>query len=163
MERRRWAYNAFAHLNRVYFDQLLPWPEIRWETEAKVPWLGWCYPIKRDAPVIHLHPKLLGSEEGDNPWGVPDSWLGERWAYDVVLHEATHIRVAQLSGGRNFGSSPHDNRFWVSEVDRLAPLLGFGDLIAAQAPFQHVELFPYGYRKLTGTAAEHYSAGESAF
>lgn len=172
MEPRRWAYDAFAHINRIFFGQQLPWPEILWENEAELAWLGWCDPVKLDSTVIHLHPQLLGSEGGGNPWGVPEAWLGERWAFDVLLHEATHIRVAQSSGGRHRGSSPHDNRFWVSEVNRLAPMLGFRNLVAgrlndrtarANVPFQQVELFPYGYRKLTGTAAEHYSASGSAF
>ena len=163
MKRQRWAYDAFVHINRTYFSEQLPWPEIHWEREARVPWLGWCDPVRLDAAVIHLHPLLLGCEEGGNPWGVPASWLGERWAFDVLLHEATHIRVSQLSGGRHRGSSPHDNRFWRAEVDRLALLLGFEDLVAAHVPFEHVELFPYGYRKLTGTAAKYYSSRERAF
>lgn len=172
MKRQRWAYDAFVHINRLYFGDQLPWPEIRWETTARVPWLGWCDPVKLETTVIHLHPQLLGSEGNDNPWGVPQTWLGERWAFDVLLHEAIHLRVAQLSGGRHRGSSPHDNQFWISEVNRLAPRLGFGDLVAGRlddrssrsnVPFQQVELFPYGYRKLTGTAANHYTRSTSLF
>ncbi len=180
MSSRRWAYDTFARINETFFENQLPWPEIRWDAQADGSWLGWCDPIRLDVVVIHLHPLLLETGIEQNPWQVPGEWLGERWAGDMLLHEAMHVQVTRLCAGRHRGTSPHDNDYWIAEVNRLAPMLGFPRLTAGRArqglgrrarpspsrvnvAFDDVRLFPFGYRRLTGTASDEYTGSEALF
>jgi hypothetical protein len=82
--------------------------------------------------VITLHPSLLGGTEKSDPWGIAPSFLGPRYAYDVLVHECIHLAIGQLRGGRR-GPTSHNCDNWIAEVNRLAPLLGFHDVRAGRS------------------------------
>jgi hypothetical protein len=167
----QWAYESFEHINAVFFDGALPWPLIQWAITPHGGCLGLTQP--GEAPVITLHPSLLGGTEKRNPWGVDAALLGVRLAYDVLLHECMHVSVSYLLGGAQ-GPTSHNNPQWIGEVNRLAPLLGLAVTAApsktkrladetgkktkvvrsteGNVPFAAVATFPYGVRKALGQA-----------
>jgi hypothetical protein len=134
-------------------------------------------------PRIWLHPALLGGATTEMPWGINPACLGLRYALDVLLHECIHVAVAHLHGGQS-GPTSHNDPAWIAEVNRIAPLLGFG-LTAGRSTtrrvptdgppgprgkpptkvarvsegdiaFEWVARFPYGYRHHLGTTSYYY-------
>lgn len=117
-----WAYSLFEELNKAFFDSQLPWPHISWAITPYGACLGYSY--ASGPPVIVLHPSLLHGSEKANPWGVPSSWLGWRFAADVLLHEMIHLSVIyRLGGWSGSGETSHNNPAWVAEVNRLISVL----------------------------------------
>jgi hypothetical protein len=174
-ERGTRAYDAFEQANRTYFQNELPWPLITWALTPH----GGCLGLTRAgrAPVITLHPSLLGGTEKDNPWQVAPVWLGWRYALDVLLHECIHVSVAYRLGGRT-GPTSHNCPEWISEVNRLAPLLNLAVTAAmskparvrddqgqsrvirrseSTVPFRAIARFPTGVRQELGTAHAYYT------
>jgi hypothetical protein len=177
--RGEFAYECFEHINVTLFGGELPWPLITWAITAHGRCLGKTW-AGGSAPVIVLHPSTLGGTEKTNPWGVDPAILGVCYAYDVLVHECTHVKVECLLGGwRGHGSTSHNNPLWVAEVNRLAPLLGLGNIQAGRSrlkrvpvdgqvtktgkpatkvvrasetalPYSCVYTFPYGARKHLG-------------
>lgn len=196
------AYAAFRHINDAFFEGRLPPPFIQWAITPHSRCIGhtlsrihftsdpqstgdparWLSP-----PVITLHPSILGGgrKRGrkEDPWNIPPSHLGNSFAYDVLLHECIHVAVFYLhkratvqlrKEGR--GETSHNNDLWVSEVNRIAPLLGLSGVDAGRTkvkrvpveggektptgkpltkparvnggnvPFEAVSTFPYGLR-----------------
>src|SRR5829696_8526325 len=69
------AYQAFDHINQIYFDGALPRPLITWALTPH----GRCLASTRpspDAPVVTLHPALLGGRGERAPWGIDRALLG---------------------------------------------------------------------------------------
>lgn len=120
-ERGLWSYEMFEAINDTFFDGKLPWPHIVWALTPHGACLG--YTSAGRAPVVVLHPSLLGGTEKVNPWGVPERWLGPAYAFDVLLHESIHVNVEYCLGGwQGEGTSSHNNEVWIAEVNRLAPV-----------------------------------------
>jgi hypothetical protein len=165
-ERGLWAYEAFERINATYFANGLPWPFIQWAITPHGGCLG--QTSRRSAPVITLHPSLLGGTQKPNPWGIDPALLGVYFAYDILLHECIHVSVGYVLGGAT-GPTSHNNPQWISEVNRLAPMIGLPVTAAASktkriadetgkksrvvrttdssVPFAAVATFPYGVRK----------------
>lgn len=132
------AYRAFEHINATFFDDALPWPLIVWaltphgRSQAEVR-------VGKAPPKIVLHPSSLRGTEKPNPWEVDPSWLGWCFAYDLLLHECMHVKVVYLGNGRR-GRTPHDCAQWVAEINRIAPLLGLGDIRAEVSKVKRVPI-----------------------
>ena len=184
-----WLCDVFEVINAAYFEGELPYPHISIEITAHSACLGWCSAHVGRPPHIAVHPTVLGPRETDNPWGVPTNWLGRAFAFDVLLHECIHASVHYRLGGAT-GPTSHNNLQWVSEVNRLAPYLGFrgieaGRQVARRVPVEGAELtkrgklptrvvkvdlgnipfrvvasFPQGLRSHLGTAKQYYRAGK---
>jgi hypothetical protein len=181
-----WGYEAFEFINATYFAGSLPWPLIQWALTAHGGCLGKTC-ARPDAPVITLHPSLLGGTEKDDPWRIQPAWLGPCYAFDVLLHETMHVSVDCVIG-RGGGDSSHNNPGWIAEVNRIAPLLGLDGVVAAlckprrvpiegrttktgkpatkvvrasdgNVPHCLIARFPYGVRLHLGSAAQHYVSG----
>lgn len=186
-----WAYEAFDRLNTVLFVGSLPWPLILWGLTA----YGRCGAWSRSAgeyataPVILLHPSLLGGTVKQAPWDIPTRCLGPLLAFDVLLHECLHVHIDANRGGHSIGKA-HDCPEWVDEVNRIAPLIGLVDVRAGRTilkrepipdapptprgkkqtkpvrttdgnvPYGAVATFPWGIHLHRGTFLEHYSAGQ---
>jgi hypothetical protein len=158
--RGRWAYDVFDAINAAYFASELPTPWIRWVLTAH----GRCLGLTRatDRPIISLHPSLLGGTEKAKPWGIDPRMLGATYAFDVLVHECTHMsQYHRLGGGRV--TTSHNNTAWIAEVNRLSPLLGFVGINAGlsrtrrvngkvrrtsdgNVPHARVAMFPYSLR-----------------
>jgi hypothetical protein len=185
-DRGVWAYDCFDVINATYFEGLLPTPKIQWVLTAHGRCLGLMKSGNR-APVISLHPSILKGTERSAPWGVPPEWLGVAYAFDILLHESIHVAQFCLHGGGS-GPTSHNNTAWIAEVNRLIPLLGFGEHQAGRSkagrvpvegvttktgkpatrvarvsegdiPYPAVAMFPYGLRDHLGTADDYYRAG----
>lgn len=167
------GYRLFEAINRVLFAAELPWPLVVWGLTAHGRCLG--YTSVGAAPIITLHPSLLGGTEKADPWGIPPGWLGVLYVLDVLIHECMHVAVHYLRGGRQGGDSSHNNPAWIAEVNRLAPLLGFAGVEAGMKrptrmgktikrvetgtiSYQAVTTFPGGLRTSRATADAYYRA-----
>jgi hypothetical protein len=169
------AYDAFEKFNKDYFAGELPWPLIVWGLTPHGKCFG--FTATGDAPVITLHPSLLGGREKSNPWKVNPAWLGWRFALDTILHECIHVSVAHRLGGQT-GPTSHNCPEWIDEVNRLAPLLQLNVTAArsrtkrirdaeghsrvtrvsdSTVPFRAIATFPRGVRIALGSAAEYYT------
>jgi hypothetical protein len=185
--RGAWAYECFEHINATLFDGELPWPLILWAITPHGGCLGFTN-LGRDYPVITLHPSLLGGTEKDNPWHTDPALLGVCYGYDVLVHECIHVKVNYVLGGwAGRGQTSHNNDLWVTEVNRLAPLLGIDGVRVGRSkpkrvpipgettktgkpatkvvretdgdlPFTAAARFPYAFRKLLGQT-DFYRAG----
>ncbi len=131
-----WAYEGFDYINATLFDHRLPQPFIQWAITPH----GGCLGLTAHAaqPVITLHPALLKPQQKESPWGIDAALLGPRYAFDVLIHEAIHVSVKYVLGGAT-GPTSHNNPQWISEVNRLAPLLGL-DIEAGQSRTQRVPI-----------------------
>src|SRR5262249_1173274 len=124
-------------LNESYFGGRLPQAHIHWGITPHSGCLG--YTANREqAPVIRLHPSLLGGTEKADPWGVPPAWLGAAYALDVLLHECIPVTVACNPGGST-GPTSHNCPCWVGEVNRLCPVLGFSGVVAGLSKTERVK------------------------
>ena len=174
------AYEAFDHINATFFSGDLPTPNIQW---LLTPY-GNCLALtgfivsKNVPPVVILHSALLGGGPSKDPWGIARKYLGTYYAYETLLHECIHVSVRYLLGG-NTGESSHNSPEWVSEVNRIAPMIGLDGINAAMSkpkrvaaesgftktgkpattvkrvsdgnvPFNAVSTFPYGVREFLG-------------
>lgn len=181
----RWAYRAFDAINATFFEGRLPRPLIQWAITGYSRCLG--KTAARDRPIITLHPSIMEPATG-GPWGVDARWLGPLHAFDVLLHESTHVAQRALHGGMPRGETSHNCPSWILEVNRLAPLLGMegvraglkrprrlpipGEFTETGKPRTRVERvdegnvpleahsrFPYGVREFLGTADAYYRGG----
>ena len=132
-DRGAWLCEAFEAINEQLFFGELPYPLITIEITPHSGCLAWCSSSDKRPPRIAIHPTLFGvREDGEGvPWGVPPKWLGKRFAFDALVHECMHASVHYRLGGY-VGPSSHNNDAWISEVNRLAPLLGFRNLEAGR-------------------------------
>jgi hypothetical protein len=116
-----WAYDEWTKLNDRYFgSQNEPGP-ILWGLTAHGRSLG-SFAANRNAITLH---KSLVQPSTDAPWDI--SWLGKRFASDVLLHEMIHQHIHQMSLPTK-GYSSHDNKSWCDELNRLGPMMGFKDM-----------------------------------
>lgn len=136
-KRGEWCYSAFEHINQTYFDKRLPWPLIRLELTAHGRGIGMAH-TDGEHPIITLHPSAFGGLEKKNPWGIPPEDLGERYAYDVLLHECIHVAVNYVLGGED-GPTSHNNPQWVGECNRIARLLGMDGFKASESKTRRVK------------------------
>lgn len=116
------AYKAYDHINLTYFDNQLPDNTyITWELLAYGRAVG-CVSattFTTHGPWMRLHPVCWKREKRH----------GRAFTYDVVLHEAIHIKN-RIDG--YIGRESHNCQPWVDEVNRLAPLLGFPNIQATR-------------------------------
>ena len=170
------AYAAFDAINAALFAGGLPLPLVTWEITGYGRCLGYTQSGTRP-PHIILHPSILsGGSSKPDPWKIPPAWFGPLYALDVLLHESIHVAVQYVRGGRGAGDSSHNCEAWVTEVNRLAPLLGFTDVHCARSkptrqgkgvtrqtegniPLAAYATFPYGVRRLRATASSYYTGG----
>lgn len=178
-----WLCRAFDAINRKLFGGTLPQPLITIEMTRWSCCLGWCWLSEGLLPRVVIHPTILGVGQGNSqpPWGLPRRWMGRRFAFDVLLHECVHISVRHRLGGYD-GPSSHNNEQWISEVNRLCPLIGLRGIEAGRQvpkrvqkkdktgtvvkkvdegnlPFHAVASFPHGIRVHQRTAARFYRSG----
>ena len=128
-----WAYEAFDFINAAYFAGELPTPAISWAITPHGRCLGYTQPHPA-APLVVLHPSLLGGTGRRAPWGEDPALLGVRYAFDVLIHECIHVQVAhRLGGWQGHGDTSHNNPQWIGEVNRLAPRLGLAGVVAGRS------------------------------
>ena len=135
-----WSYEMFQFINENYFAGRLPWPLIIWGLTAHGGCVAWAVQTSSDRsrpPIINLHPSLLHPSEIAEPWGIPENWFGPSLVFDSLLHECIHVHVRYNLGGER-GRSSHDCTRWVRQVNRIAPLIGFGGLRAGPAKVMRV-------------------------
>jgi hypothetical protein len=170
------GYAMFEAVHAQLFHNELPWPLVLWGLTPHGGCLGYTQSPLVCPPTITLHPSLLGGTEKENPWNKPSAWLGVLFALDTVIHECMHVAVHYARGPWQGGESSHNNPLWIAEVNRLAPLLGFPDVVAAMSkptregtkivrrskdstiPFRAVSTFPRSVRELHGKADSYYTA-----
>ncbi len=176
-ERGTLAYEAFDHINATFFAGNLPTPNIQWLLTSFGHCLGFTEATvtNRVPPLVALHPSILGAGLSDNPWGIARKYLGTYYAYETLLHECIHVSVHYVLGG-NTGPTSHNSPEWISEVNRIAPMIGLDGINAAMSkpkrvaaesgftktgkpattvkrvsdgniPFSTVATFPYGVRE----------------
>jgi hypothetical protein len=161
-DRGAFGYQAFDWINATLFNGRLPVPLILWELTAHGKCLGLTTSRVaadfrridlRTAPVIRLHPSLLGgpdSWENPCPWGVPNEHLGPAYALDVLIHECMHVAVNYLLGGAT-GPTSHNNPQWVGEAERVGAILGLrfrgGRSVTKRVPVESGDLGPSGKPK----------------
>jgi hypothetical protein len=133
-ERGLWCYRAFAWINETLFFDDLPLPLITLGLTAHGKCLGWTANKESDKPpVIMLHPSIWRGTEKPDPWGIAPDLLGDRYALDVLMHECIHVSVHYRLGGPSAGDSSHNNPEWISEINRIAPLIGLEGVDAAMS------------------------------
>jgi hypothetical protein len=170
------GYAMFEAVQAHLFANELPWPLVVWGLTPHGGCLAYTHSPIVCPPTITLHPSLLGGTEKDNPWGRPPEWLGVLFALDSMIHECMHVAVNYARGPWQGGESSHNNPLWIAEVNRLAPLLGFHDVVAAMSkptrigskivrrsegstiPFDAVSKFSRSLRILQDTADAYYQA-----
>ncbi|MEM7132104.1 MAG: hypothetical protein AAF702_37710 [Chloroflexota bacterium] len=186
-EQGRWLYAAFDAINAAWFEGALPYPHLILSLTAHGRCLGQCAASDRHPPTMIMHPSVFGGTAAKEPWGVPSEWLGQSFAFDVLLHECIHASVHYHLGGMT-GTTSHNDPQWITEVNRLAPLLGFEGIEAGRSttkrvpvdgplskrgkrptgvkrvtegniPFEAVATFPYGLRRYLGIAEAYYKDG----
>lgn len=188
-ERGAWLYQAFEAINAQLFSGELPYPLITIEITPHSGCLGWCSCSDIRPARIAIHPTLFGvRSKGESvPWGVPGSWLGKRFAFEALLHECMHASVHYRLGGFQ-GPSSHNNDAWIGEVNRIAPVLGFHNVVAGRQvakrvaipgeftntgkpatkvqkvslgniPISATAMFPLGLREHYGSAESFYKLG----
>jgi hypothetical protein len=171
------GYALFEAVQAHLFNNELPWPLVLWGLTPHGGCLAYTASSIVCPPMITLHPSLLGGTEKKDPWDTPPAWLGVLYALDAMIHECMHVAVHYARGPWQGGESSHNNPLWIAEVNRLAPLLGFTDVVAAMSkptregkkivrrckdstiPFEPaVSQFPDGLRRVRDTAESYYRA-----
>ena len=124
------AYDAFRKLNRLFFDDALPVPFIRFDITPHGRALGRCF----DHGIIQLHQALIGAGKrpaDDRVWSLGPRELGRAVTHDVLLHELMHHRMFQLgppvTAPRRSWHTAHNEPSWIAECQRVGELLGFGN------------------------------------
>jgi hypothetical protein len=130
----RFAYEAWDHINRTFFDGTLPETLILWDLTDWGHSLGWCRSSEDGPPIIKLHPNLVYSpnRKQETRWRIPVELLGWCYAFDVLLHECVHVQInynlggwERLKGPQRSKWSTHNNPVWIGECNRIAELLGY--------------------------------------
>jgi hypothetical protein len=169
---RRAACQAFDWINTTLFSGELPYPLIVLGLTPHGHALGFTRLSDTVPPSVTLHPSLWGGTEKTKPWGIAPDLLGPRYALDVLIHEAIHVSVHYRLGWRRPATwvTSHDNAAWVSEVNRIAPVIGLPGVEAAKktstrigTTIRHVSKgnishdalsrFPYAVREARGDLA----------
>ena len=182
------GYRLLEAVERHLFpDDTLPWPLVLWGLTAHGHCLAWTQSSTQHDPIILLHPSLLApafdptQNARTNPWGIQAAWCGVTMVLDVVIHELMHVAVNYCRGPWQGGESSHNNPLWIAEVNRLAPLLGWPDVVAAISkpvrekkkvvrrspgstiPFDATSRFPQAVRVFRGEADAYYTARHLPF
>ena len=129
------AYDCYEWVNREFYGGDLPVPLI---IVALTGW-GGCVGYTRSAdmrqPVIKLHPSTI-APASRNAWGgIP---AGVTYASEVLLHELVHVGV-NYTRGWGAGDSSHNNDGWISEINRISPLIGLGQINAGRVVAKRVK------------------------
>ena len=114
-----WVYDEWQKLNATFFmGENIP-GAIDWVSAPPNYSMG-CYLFSENR--IFLHKGLVRPRYPTNwpEWCLDN--LNQRLASDVLLHEMIHQRIRQTGGWD--GESSHNNKRFVSEVNRIAALLG---------------------------------------
>lgn len=133
-----WVSDAFAWINETLFFGELPQPLIVIGLTAHGGCLGLTSATSKLPPVIMLHPSVWGGTEKPDPWNIDPELLGPRYALDVLIHESIHVSVEYRLGGAH-GESSHNNPEWISEINRIAPLIGLDGMQAAMSKPKRVK------------------------
>lgn len=105
-----WAYEEWRRLNLLCFGGELSPVGVLWGLTPHGRSQGH---YRAEDQTITLHLSLI--ENG--------SLLDKHHASDVLLHEMVHQRISELDMPST-GTSAHNCQAWVSEVNRISPLLG---------------------------------------
>lgn len=127
-------YDAYTFINREYFGGDLPVPLLTVGITSYGACIGWTKANTERHPIIKLHPSTL-APANDGTWGGARHGLPV--AYDVILHELTHVSVEYLVG-RGAGDTSHNCDGWISEINRLSPLIGLDGIDAGRTVAQRV-------------------------
>jgi hypothetical protein len=114
-----WSYETWLELNKTFFDETLKPGPIVWGLTAYGHYLG-SYSLG-GRNTITLHTSLI-SPSTSAPWKI--SYLGKRFASDVLLHEMMHQHLYQKKPNGYADETDHNNEAWCSEVNRIGELLG---------------------------------------
>src|SRR3954468_9442055 len=137
-ERGRFAYQGFDWINSTLFKGQLPTPMILWGLTPHSHSLAFTH-VGGDLPLIVLHPSLLGGTEKVSPWGMNPDWLGPHFALDALIHESLHLSIHHRYHGWS-GQTSHNSQEWIAEVNRAAPLLGFGSFQAGENKLKRIPI-----------------------
>lgn len=179
----QWLCQMFDAINSRLFSNSLPQPLITIEMTKWGRCPSWCRLQEDRPPHIIIHPVLFGGGDTDQkpPWGLKRAWLGKQLVFDVLLHECVHLSMEHNLGGYD-GPTSHNNDQWISEVNRICPLIGLKGIEAGRqvpkrvpekgragtvvkkvdegnVPFKAVAAFPYGIRVHRKTASKFYRRG----
>ena len=121
----RWLYDEWAKHNGNYFFGELQVPAIQCGLTPHGSSLGYYTPAFN---TITMHWSLVSKGKSvpflgkSMPFGIRPS---KDLASDVLLHEMIHQYLHQ-TGGYKEGDDPHWCDAWISELNRLAPMMGLG-------------------------------------
>lgn len=116
-----WTYDAYAELNRRYFDGLVVLKTVQWGITPYGGSLGFYNPA---FDTIMLHQSIIKSSSAisNDPWGLGHI-IGKRLAYDVLLHEMIHQFLFQ-QGAYAPDDDAHNCQAWCDELNRIGRILG---------------------------------------
>jgi hypothetical protein len=130
-ELAEFSYWVYDRLNPAFFAGRIPHPLFQF---CRVMPYGGCVGLSHtgdlDRPVIDVFLSLWTRRK--QPCAM---------VFGVIVHELLHFQCGLLwrDAGRGWYRTSHQNEFWLSEVKRLAPLLG-ADLKEGDEPH---EAFPH--------------------
>ncbi len=105
-----WAYKEWRRLNKLCFAGELSPVRILWGLTPHGRSLGH---YRAEDHTITLHLSLVAN----------GGLLDEQHVSDVILHEMVHERICEI-GMPATGTSSHNCESWVSEINRISPLIG---------------------------------------
>ncbi|SRR5258708_7549571 len=108
-------FEWYDAINNSFFASKLPQAFI---LQALTPY-GSCIALTKTSnvqPIILLHPILQKSKNPDKE------------EFYTLLHEAIHVNVAFVLKNKTGGKSSHESGEWISEVNRIAKMLGYSDV-----------------------------------
>ena len=114
-----WSYETWSELNQSFFGGELEVGPIVWGLIPYGRYLG-SYTLG-GMNIITLHTSLV-SPSTKAPWKI--SYLGKKFASDVLLHEMMHQHIFQKKLDGYKDETDHNNEAWCNEVNRVGFLLG---------------------------------------
>lgn len=140
------AYDAYEFINNTYYGGDLPVPMIQVGITGYGGCMGLTKPSNDDQPKIKLHPSTISPSASPSVtptqrsvFGYSQNQLGVVFAYETLLHELVHVAVCYKIG-EGKGDSSHNNEGWISEVNRISPLIGLPNVDAQLTKVQRVEV-----------------------
>ncbi len=110
-------FDYYDAINRHFFNHELPQAFLLKALTAYGRCIGLTKPDLHKKPIILIHPTLKTEKE----------------RFYVVLHEAIHVHVRYNLHVISYGSkSSHSIPEWISEVNRIAKMLGYIDVILGE-------------------------------
>lgn len=136
-------FDYYDVINKIFFKGSLPQAFL---LTALTPW-GSCVGLTKGhfiQPIILLHPML---DKADDP---------EKEKFYTLLHEAIHVYVRYVLGDKSTGKSSHESTAWVSEVNRIAKILGYNDIVLGISKVTRMKVSEGGKLKRISTGSVPY-------